>query len=371
MTSTDAIVIGAGIVGAACAWALTRSGLSVLVVDRRGIGAGATGSGMGHIVLMDEPAAEFALTLRSRTLWDEVLPQLPAAAGWRRCGTLWVASDQEELAVARQKAARLSAAGVRAELLDAGGVARLEPKLRPGLAGGLLVPDDSIVLPPEAAKWMLAQSGIVGAKLMTGSVQAIESGGVTLEEGQPLSAGIIVNAAGIWARDITRGLPLRARKGHLLMTEVRNGFCTRQVVELGYIKAAHAGGSESVSFNIQPRASGNLVIGSSRQFDVESEQTEPRVMQRILSKAHEFMPGLTDIPTVREWTGLRAATPDGLPVIGEHPRLRGVYFAGGHEGLGLTMSMGTGELIAAAATGAAPAIDPTPYSPARFAGILK
>jgi glycine/D-amino acid oxidase-like deaminating enzyme len=370
--ASDAIVIGAGIVGAACAWALSRAGLSVRVIDRRGVGAGATGSGMGHIVVMDEPAAEFALTRRSRDLWDEVLPRLPVAAGWRRCGTLWVASDEEEFEAASRKCATLNAAGVAAEALDAPAVARLEPNLKAGLAGGLLVPGDSIVLPPAAAAWMLERTGITGENLVAGrAVRGVESGGVILDDGERLAAGVIVNAAGIWAREISPGLPLRARKGHLVMTDRREGFCTRQVVELGYIKAAHGGGAESVSFNIQPRAGGNLVIGSSRQFDVESEELEPRVLGAMLSKAREFMPALAAIATARTWTGLRAATPDGLPVIGEHPGMPGVYLAGGHEGLGLTMSMGTGELIAAAVTGANPVIDPRPYSPARFAGLLR
>ncbi len=370
--SREAIVIGAGIVGACCAWRLAREGFAVRVIDRRGVGAGASGAGMGHIVVMDEPEAELALTARSRALWDQVLPRLPVEAGWRRWGTLWVAADAEEMAAARAKAERLNVAGVEAMVLSGAEVAAREPRLRKGLAGGVVVPGDSIVLPPVAAAWLLVEAGIVGDRMMTGrAVAKVVPRGVLMDDGTKLSADVVVNAAGIWARELSRGLPLRARKGHLVMMEERQGFCSHQIVEMGYVKKAHGGGAESVSFNVQPRASGNIVIGSSRQFDVESEDVDDRMIGAMMASAAAYMPAVLELKTVRMWTGLRAATPDGLPIIGAHPLMDGVYLAGGHEGLGLTMAMGTAELIADVVAGREPVMDARPYSPARMAGLLK
>jgi len=327
---------------------------------------------MGHIVVMDEPAAELALTKRSRDLWDEVLPRLPAEAGWRRCGTLWVAADEEEMAAGVAKAGRLSAAGVEAEVLNSAEVAEREPRLRPGLAGGVLVPGDSIVLPPVSAGALLSEAGIVGERMLSGrAATLIANAGVVLDDGSRLAADVIVNAAGIWARELSQGLPLRARKGHLVMMEERPGFCRHQIVELGYVKKAHDGRMESVSFNVQPRASGNLVIGSSRQFDVESETVEPRIVREMMACAAAYMPAVATLGSIREWTGLRAATPDGLPIIGRHPAMDGVYLAGGHEGLGLTMAMGTAELITDQVVGRKSKTDPRPYSPERFAAMLQ
>src|SRR5438105_1146523 len=110
-----AAVVGAGIVGAACAAALARDGWRVTVVESGVGGGGATGAGMGHIVVMDDSEAQFALTRYSRLLWDEVAPRLPRAVEFERCGTLWVAADDEEMAEVWRKAEFYLARGVRAE----------------------------------------------------------------------------------------------------------------------------------------------------------------------------------------------------------------------------------------------------------------
>ena len=141
-TKPDAIVVGAGIVGAACAYYLSRNGVRVTVLDSAFAGGGATAAGMGHIVVMDDSDAQFALTSWSQRLLDALLPDLPEAAEFERCGTIWVAEDEPQFESARSKLAFYAERGVRAELLDAGGIARAEPMLRPGLAGGLRVPND-------------------------------------------------------------------------------------------------------------------------------------------------------------------------------------------------------------------------------------
>ncbi|HGY5804032.1 TPA: NAD(P)/FAD-dependent oxidoreductase, partial [Serratia marcescens] len=113
----DVIVIGAGIIGAACAWRLAREGYRVSVVDDRR--AGATAAGMGHLVCMDDNPAELALSAYSLRLWREVTGCMPQACAWRGCGTLWLADKVDEMAIAEQKRARLAELGVAAELLTA------------------------------------------------------------------------------------------------------------------------------------------------------------------------------------------------------------------------------------------------------------
>src|SRR6185312_15229217 len=125
----------------------------------------------------------------------------------------------------------------------------------------------------------------------------------------------------------------------------------------------------SVAFNVQPRPTGQLLIGSSRQFDTTDPAVEPAVLARMLRRAAEFMPALPDLNALRAWTGFRTSTLDGLPLIG--PALPGssphpnTWLAVGHEGLGVTTALGTAKLIAAQMLGQAAAIDPTPYLPAR------
>src|SRR5215467_16094575 len=115
-TSYDAIVIGAGIVGAACAYECARRGMCVLVLDREIVGGGTTGAGMGHIVVMDDSEAQFTLTAFSRGLWQQLIPELPADVEYDPCGTLWLAADEEEMTEVHRKEKYYSQRGVRVEV---------------------------------------------------------------------------------------------------------------------------------------------------------------------------------------------------------------------------------------------------------------
>jgi len=191
-----------------------------------------------------------------------------------------------------------------------------------------------------------------------------------LRDGSAISAGVIVNAAGSWSPALTAGLEVKKRKGHLVITDRYPQFLRHQLVELGYLKSAHTLTAESVAFNIQPRRTGQLLIGSSRQFEVEDAKVEAGILSRMLSRAIEFLPGLGSLSSLRAWTGFRAATPDKLPLIGPdaaHPRL---YLATGHEGLGITTSLGTAKLLVDQIVGRGPAIPVEPYLPSRMSREL-
>ncbi len=195
-TRPDAIVVGAGIVGAACAYYLSRQGMRVTLLDAAFAGGGTTAAGMGHIVVMDDSEAQFALTGWSQRLLDELLPQLPPSAEFERCGTLWVAENDAQLQAAREKATFYRDRGVRADLLEAGELAEAEPMLRPGLAGGLRVPGDGVLYPPVVARWLADEAVANGAVMFEGTrVEAIHARAVATSAGR-FEADVIVNAAG-------------------------------------------------------------------------------------------------------------------------------------------------------------------------------
>src|SRR5246127_190211 len=106
---------------------------------------------MGHIVVMDDSEAQFALTRYSQRLWQALRPLLPDDVEYEQCGTIWVAADEEEMAEVRRKQEYYGTRGVPSEVLDAAAVKKLEPNLRNGMAGGLLVPEDGVLYPPCAA----------------------------------------------------------------------------------------------------------------------------------------------------------------------------------------------------------------------------
>jgi glycine/D-amino acid oxidase-like deaminating enzyme len=365
MAHPDAIVIGGGIVGAACARELARGGLQVTLIEADFVGGAATAAGMGHIVVMDDSPAQFALTALSRSLLDTLAPVLPAAVEREPCGTLWVAEDEDQLDSARAKQTAYIAAGVEASLADADELRRLEPELRPGLAGGMLVPGDGVVYPPALARWLADDARAAGASVLEHQPVGRLDGRSVVTGGERLEAAIVVNAAGAAAPVLTPGLPIVPRRGHLAITDRYPGFCRHQVLELGYLQSAHTLSGASVAFNVQPRVTGQVLIGSSRELVGWERAPNRPLVTRMLDRAAAFMPRLGALSVLRSWIGFRPATPDNLPLIGRWPANDGIWIAAGHEGLGITTALGTARLLGDLVLDRAPSLDPAPFDPAR------
>lgn len=360
----DVAVVGAGIVGAACAEALAGRGRKVEIFETRFPGSGSTASAMGHIVVLDDSEAQFALSSYSRTLWERRTDELPAEVEDVAAGTLWIAANEEEMSHVRAKAAFYGARGVKTEILDPKGLAECEPNLRPGLAGGLRVPGDRVLYPPAAARWLLSSAEGRGARVRQEEVLEVGPGFVRSSAGRT-DFGTVVVAAGAASPSLLPGLPVVPKKGHLLITDRAPGFCRHQLIELGYLKSAHGGARESVAFNLQPRATGQMLLGSSREVVGFDASVNRPLVARMVRRAIEYLPSIGALPVLRTWTGFRPATPDNLPLIGRWPALRDVWVAAGHEGLGITTSLGTASLIASLVLGEPPSIDPFPYAPDR------
>ena len=361
----DAIIVGAGIVGAACAVALARDGLRVLVIEAGGAALGTTAAGMGHVVVMDDSPEQLALTRYSQSLWRAQDETVSAASELDWCGTVWVAEDETQFEALPAKQQLYRDHGIETEVLDETSLIEAEPHLRRGLPGGLLVPSDGVIYQPAATIALLARARTMGAEVLEGTpVEDIVPCGVRYGI-DTLRADIVVNAAGAAAASLTPQLPVIPRKGHLVITERYPGFCRHQVAELGYLASAHVMTSESVAFNVQPRSTGQVMVGSSRELVGWDASMNRRVLGRMIARACEFMPALADLATVRTWTGFRPATPDKLPLIGRWPDVPGLWVAAGHEGLGITQSLGTAALLADLVAGREPAIDAAPYAPDR------
>ncbi|MEW6125716.1 MAG: FAD-dependent oxidoreductase [Acidobacteriota bacterium] len=362
----DVAVIGGGIVGAACALECARSGMGVAIIESQIIGGGATAQGMGHIVVMDDSDAQFALTNYSQKLWEAKARDLPADVEYQRCGTIWVAADEEEMAEVYRKQQFYEARNVKVEVLDERALGDAEPNLRKNLAGGLLVKNDSVIYPPCAAKYFIERAKDKNARLFIGKpVVQISNEQVQLNDGTRIAAKFIVNATGSWSPELTPGIEVKKRKGHLLITDRYPDFVRHQLVELGYLKSAHSLTAESVAFNAQPRKTGQILIGSSRQFGVEHSQVESAMLKRMLARAVEYLPQLGELSAIRSWTGFRAATPDKLPLIGQSAISESLWLATGHEGLGITTSTGTAKLLVDQLLNRASEIPVEPYLPTR------
>ncbi|WP_233645289.1 NAD(P)/FAD-dependent oxidoreductase [Streptomyces sp. BSE6.1] len=363
------VVVGAGVVGAACAFHAASAGLDVTVVDRGPVGAGTTSRGEGNVLLSDkEPGPELALAQLSRTLWDEAGRELgPDSLELEAKGGLVVASTAEGLAALGDFAARQEAAGVRVEPVDR--VRDLEPHLAPGIHGGVHYPQDAQVQPVLAAAALLRAAVRHGARFHTGevasAVTARDGGrtpgdrstggritGVRTTVGDLLPADAVVNAAGTWGGEVGRrlGAPVEVlpRRGFVLVTEPLPPMVRHKVYSADYVaNVASSDAGLETSCVVEGTRGGTILIGASRERVGFDTTMNPAVVARLAAQACRLFPFLRGVHLMRAYRGFRPYCPDHLPVVGPDPRVPGVVHACGHEGAGIGLAPATGALVTA------------------------
>ncbi|MFF7097421.1 NAD(P)/FAD-dependent oxidoreductase [Streptomyces rubradiris] len=371
----DVVVVGAGMAGAACALYAARAGLEVRVVDRGAVAGGTTGAGEGNLLVSDkEPGPELRLALLSARLWAGLAQELGTAIEYEPKGGLVVASAPGELAALRDLAARQRSAGVTALPVASDQLAELEPHLAPGMAGGVLYPQDAQVMPALAAAHLLRASG---ARLHLGhTVTGVLRGaggtvyGVRTDRGD-LHAPAVVNAAGVWGGELAAlagiRLPVLPRRGFVLVTEPLPRRVRHKVYAADYVADV---ASDSVGLRASPvvegTAAGPVLIGATRERVGFDRSLSTRALRALAAGAVGLFPFLRRVRALRTYAGFRPYLPDHLPAIGPDPRAPGLFHACGHEGAGIGLAPATGLLIARALTGEAPELDLAPFRPERF-----
>ncbi|MFC9102432.1 MULTISPECIES: NAD(P)/FAD-dependent oxidoreductase [Streptomyces] len=352
------VVVGGGVVGAACAFHAASAGLDVTVVDRGPVGAGTTSRGEGNVLLSDkEPGPELDLARLSRALWDEAGDELGADLfELEPKGGLVVARTDEGLAALGVFAARQARAGVRVEPVDR--VRELEPHLAPGLPGGVHYPQDAQVQPVRAAVALLDAAVRRGARTRTAEVAAAVTGrdgaliGVRTAAGDVLPADAVVNAAGTWGGEVGRrlGAPVEVlpRRGFVLVTEPLPPMVRHKVYSADYVAGvASSDAGLETSCVVEGTRGGTVLIGASRERVGFDTRLNPAVVTRLAAQACRLFPFLRGIHLIRTYRGFRPYCPDHLPVVGPDPRAPGVVHACGHEGAGIGLAPATGALVTA------------------------
>ncbi|MFD3889142.1 NAD(P)/FAD-dependent oxidoreductase [Streptomyces microflavus] len=352
------VVVGAGIVGAACAFHAAAAGLDVTVLDRGPVGAGTTSRGEGNILLSDkEPGPELELARLSRDLWDEAGEELgPETVELEAKGGLVVASTSEALGALHAFAARQAGAGVRTQAVER--VGELEPHIAPGLPGGVHYPQDAQVQPVLAAAALLRAAVRHGARTHTGEAAAAVTGaggritGVRTADGTVLPADAVVNAAGTWGGEVGRrlGAPVEIlpRRGFVLVTEPLPPMIRHKVYSADYVaNVASSDEGLETSCVVEGTRAGTILIGASRERVGFDTAMNPAVVATLAAQACRLFPFLRGVHLIRAYQGFRPYCPDHLPVIGPDPRVPGVVHACGHEGAGIGLAPGTGALVTA------------------------
>ncbi|MEU8516282.1 FAD-binding oxidoreductase [Kitasatospora sp. NPDC048722] len=374
----DVVVVGAGVVGAACAYYAARAGLAVAVVDRGPVAGGTTGAGEGNLLVSDkEPGPELDLALLSTRLWRELAGELGAAVEYEAKGGLVVAQAPAGQDALRAFAARQAAAGVVAEEVPAERLRELEPHLSPRMAGGFHYPQDAQVQPALAAAHLLRAARRLGAELITGeTVRTVRRGadGAVLGVGtdrRQLDAPAVVNAAGTWGGELAAlagvHLPVLPRRGFVLVTEPLPRIVRHKVYAADYVANVASGSAGlETSAVVEGTPGGPVLIGASRERVGFDRTLSHEVLRRLAAQAAELFPVLADVAVMRAYRGFRPYLPDHLPAVGSDPRVPGLYHACGHEGAGIGLAPATGLLITEQLTGKQPESDLAPFRADRF-----
>lgn len=380
----SAVIIGAGIVGAACARSLAMAGIEVTVIDRDTAVSGTTASGEGNLLVSDKsPGPELVMALRAAAQWPELITELADELGERfpsieyeAKGGLVVATTAKGAPPLLAFAATQRAAGVAARELTIAKALELEPDLNPAITAAVHYPQDSQVQPVIAAEALLASARKHGARLfqatrILGPLHDRDGAlvGVDTDRGE-FKADAVVVAAGPWSCEVagTLGvdLPVRPRRGVVLVTSRMPQRIFHKVYDADYVGAVGSGDATlQTSSVVESTASGTVLIGSSRQQLGFDARFQPDTVSEIAKKAIRLFPFLTEQAIIRSYGGFRPFMPDHLPLVGADPRLPGLWHATGHEGAGIGLAPVTGEILAAVMSGTTPPIDPAPYSPAR------
>jgi D-hydroxyproline dehydrogenase subunit beta len=375
----DVLVVGAGIVGAACAYYCAAAGLRVAVVERGAVASGTTSAGEGNVLVSDkEPGPELDLALLSVRLWAELGERLGAERfELQPKGGVVVARSDEAAAGLAALAARQRGCGVLAADVGADDLADLEPHLTADVVGGVHYPQDMQVQPVLAAAELLRAARARGATVHTGTPvlgflrdRGGAVTGVRTSTGD-LAARWVVNATGTWGGELADlagvPVPVLPRRGFILVTEPLPPMVRHKVYGADYVaNVASSDAGLETSVVVEGTAAGTVLIGASRERVGFDRRLSLPVLRELAARAVDLFPFLAEVNLLRSYVGFRPYCPDHLPVLGPDPRAPGLVHACGHEGAGIGLSAATGHLIAQVLTGMAPDVDLTPFRPDRF-----
>lgn len=376
--SADVVIIGGGIVGVCCAYFLSRAGVKVHLVERGCLASGTSGACEGNILQWDKPAGiMLQLGMASAALYDSLAPDLPLDIEYVKKGSILVAEHPEELDATRQLVRTMQGEGVACEFLGLKELRELEHNLAEDLAGGAVFPDDAQVQPMLAvfafAQAAKSQGAVIQPFTSVESIKVVNGRVVSVHTSAGhIATDAVVNAAGVWSKAVGDmvgvDVPVLPRKGHIVVTEPVANIVYRKMMEAGYTQTVESDSAGlSIAAVVESTASGNILLGSSREIVGIDRTVNPEVIQAIVVRAIRFFPCLASIHAIRSYAGLRPFTPDHVPIIGESNAVQGFYIATGHEGTGICFGPITGKLISQMITAQEPDLPVAELLPGRFA----
>jgi glycine oxidase len=335
-TRYDAVVVGGGVIGLACAWRAAQRGLKALVVERDEPGAGASGVAAGMLAPVTE--AEFggerllALNRESAALWPAFAAELSERSGvdpgFRASGSVVAAVDRDDGEELRRLYAFQRELGLNVEWLGGRDARKLEPRLAPRVSGAIHAPDEAHAEPRAVVRALVAAFERDGGEIVRAEAIEVAPREVTLAGGARLEAERVVVAAGPWTSAFEGAPPVRPVKGQILRLRGPEPLTQRLV--------------RTPRCYIVSRANGEVVVGATveeRGFDTT---VTAGGVHRLLEAAWEVLPEVEELELVEAAARLRPATPDHVPVIEERD---GVIWATGHFRNGVLLAPVTANAV--------------------------
>ncbi|MGH7742677.1 MAG: NAD(P)/FAD-dependent oxidoreductase [Candidatus Eiseniibacteriota bacterium] len=380
--SADAVIVGGGVMGCSIALHLREAGVSrVTVLERDNTYARASSYlAMGGIRQQFGSALNVKLVQLSLPFWrtlDERMsrPEQQVRANFRPRGYLFLANgDQAEAFERRVKL--MTSCGAAVEKLDRAEISRRLPDAFLGdISFGVFGRDDGYASPREVLKGMRAGAEISGAEFVAGEVTAIErtgdrAAGVKLTNGERISAGVVVNAAGAWAGELARlagcDLPIRPQRQHLFRCALPDFWPYRfpMVIDPTGVHWRHDDPDHISDLDriVVARTDTDEPFGEN--FECDASRWERDFLPALIRR----MPAFKALRVIEAWCGLYEVTPDHNPVIGAQPGIEGFFVAAGFSGHGLMMSPAIGRVMSEIIrTGRAESADVSPLGADRFA----
>lgn len=382
----DVVVIGGGIIGAACAYELATKGASVTLLEKDELAAGASGRNLGFVdAPRDAPLIPLARASLERYLDVTADPPVPVHIDREPLGTVTVALDEPSVDAIRLEAKQAEANGVRVERLDGAASRELEPELSPEVVEAWLL-DEGHRVDPAALTVCLAHLARQRGATIRHHLPArslISNGtrvtGVVTDDGF-VGADTVVLAAGPWSNAFVRpigiSLPVAGARGwlvHLAPSRPLVRHWIEGAARLLFRGRVHPVTGEAFASGrvphdvgpmIQPSPDGSILAGTSREPALTTDPFELEAPRRLMRESIRLVPALAEAPVLATWSGVRPMSPDERPLIGW---LReGLLVATGHGSEGVIFGSGTGMQVAALALGEEPPFDPGLFDPLRF-----
>lgn len=382
----DVVIIGGGIIGAACAEALSKEGLQVFLVERSGLASGTSSACQGGTTF-DLFAGEYELQLsiEANKAYQE-LSETNRNIDYERTGSIFTVEPDQEYEV-KLRIEHLKSKGLAIEWLERASLGEIEPAVSHHIIGAVLAEDTGVFTPMRAVAELVnlairrgtqvwTDAEVIGIEKTGGKVTAVNTGNGRI------ATDCIIIAAGPWSRQVSEliglDIPVWPQKGHIIVTEAVPGLIHHFILGAGYHTSVDMPnhvkfGNEApqnmapqIAAALHPLQNGRILIGSSREFSGYSREVNRKRLAQIADQACQLIPDLRGVRVIRTYAGLRPWTPDGRPLIGFTRRIRGVLYATGHGGEGNRLALVTGRIVADLITGRPSFIPLTPLSPDRF-----